>query len=54
MTSLVFDMRNWLAHVYFDINLDVLWNVVTNLLPPLIVQLEDILNSKEDLHHSTD
>ena len=41
-------MRNWLAHVYFDINLDILWNVVTNLLPPLIVQLEDILNSKED------
>jgi len=36
-------MRNWLAHAYFDINLDILWNVVQNLTGPLITQLEAIL-----------
>jgi len=36
-------MRNWLAHAYFDINLDTLWNVVENLIGPLIAQLEAIL-----------
>ncbi len=36
-------MRNWLAHAYFDINLDTLWNVVQNHIVPLIAQLEAIL-----------
>lgn len=36
-------MRNWLAHAYFDINLDILWNVVQDLTGPLIAQLEVIL-----------
>lgn len=36
-------MRNWLAHAYFDINLDILWNVVQNLTGPLIAQLEAVL-----------
>lgn len=36
-------MRNWLAHAYFDINLDILWNVVQRHLSPLINQLEAIL-----------
>ena len=36
-------MRNWLAHAYFDINLDILWNVVQDELGPLIVQLESIV-----------
>ena len=27
-------MRNWLAHAYFDINLDTLWNVVQNHISP--------------------
>ena len=40
-------MRNWLAHAYFDINLDTLWNVVTNLLRPLIAQLEAILATED-------
>lgn len=39
-------MRNWLAHAYFDINLDTLWNVVKNQTGPLIVQLEVILSSE--------
>ena len=41
-------MRNWLAHVFFDINLDIVWNVVVNLLPPLIVRLEQILDEPAD------
>ena len=41
-------MRNWLAHVYFDINLDILWNVTQNLLGPLILQMEEILAAESD------
>lgn len=40
-------MRNWLAHAYFDINLDILWNVVQNLTGPLITQLEAILATED-------
>ena len=36
-------MRNWLAHAYFDINLDILWNVVQDDIGPLIAQLEAII-----------
>lgn len=36
-------MRNWLAHAYFDINLDILWNVAQDQLNPLIVRLEAII-----------
>ena len=40
-------MRNWLAHAYFDINLDTLWNVVQNHIIPLITQLEAILAAEK-------
>ena len=36
-------MRDRLIHGYFDINLDVVWETVTEDLPPLIDQLEGIL-----------
>jgi len=36
-------LRNRLAHAYFDIDLDVLLDVVTTDLPPLIKQVEAIL-----------
>ena len=36
-------MRNRLVHVYFDINLDILWQTVQNDLPPLIAQLEALV-----------
>ena len=32
-------MRNRLAHAYFDIDSDVLWESVNDGLPPLVVQL---------------
>ena len=33
-------MRNRLVHVYFDIDLDRVWDTVTQDLPPLIADLE--------------
>lgn len=35
-------IRDRLIHGYFDINLDVVWETVTEDLPPLIAQLEKI------------
>ncbi|MEO7400480.1 MAG: DUF86 domain-containing protein [Polaromonas sp.] len=35
-------MRNRLAHGYFDINLDVVWDTVQTALPPLLAQLPTI------------
>ena len=39
-------MRNWLAHAYFDINLDILWSVVDSETAPLIDQLEHIVKTE--------
>ena len=36
-------MRNRLVHVYFDINLDILWQTVQEDLPGLITQLEEVV-----------
>ena len=36
-------LRNRLAHAYFDVDLDVLVDIVTKDLPPLIEQLERLL-----------
>jgi len=36
-------MRDRLIHAYFDVNLDVVWQTVTEDLPPLIAQLEKIV-----------
>ena len=40
-------MRNRLIHVYFDIDLDRVWDTVTDDLPPLISALEKIVVSEE-------
>lgn len=39
----VVGMRNRLVHVYFDINLETLWQTVQRDLPPVITALERIL-----------
>lgn len=39
-------MRNRLIHVYFDIDLDRVWDTITDDLPPLIEQLEKIILSE--------
>ena len=36
-------IRDRLIHGYFDVNLDVVWETVTKDLPPLIVQLKNIV-----------
>lgn len=41
----IVSMRNRLIHAYFDINLDILWKTVSEELPPLIVQIEKLLDS---------
>ena len=38
-------MRDRLIHGYFDVNLDVVWETVTQDLPPLIASLEQIVSS---------
>lgn len=37
------DMRNVLVHIYFGVDLDVLWKTIRDDLPPLIPQLRKIL-----------
>jgi len=37
-------MRNHLIHVYFEIDLDILWDTVVNDLPPLVKELEKIIS----------
>jgi len=37
-------MRDRLIHAYFDVNLDVVWETVTDDLPSLIAQLEKIVS----------
>jgi len=38
-------MRNRLIHAYFDVNLNVVWKTVTQEMPALAEQLEEILSS---------
>ena len=42
----IITMRNRLIHAYFDIDLDILWNTVTEDLPLLIHGLEKILSNQ--------
>lgn len=44
-------MRNRLVHVYFDINLELLWKTVSEDLPPLAARLEAILKLNSDTAH---
>lgn len=40
--------RDRLAHAYFDVDLDIIWGIVSNGLPPLILNLEKLINQLED------
>lgn len=37
------DMRNWLVHQYFRVKLSVVWRTIQDDLPPLVSQLEVVL-----------
>jgi uncharacterized protein with HEPN domain len=40
-------MRNRIAHGYFDINLEVVWDTVQTALPSLLLQLPELIKSAE-------
>lgn len=37
------NLRNLLAHRYDQVNSEVIWNIVTSILPSLLVQIEALL-----------
>jgi uncharacterized protein with HEPN domain len=41
-------MRDILSHVYFALDLEVLWNVVQVEVPQLLVSVQEILGSNQD------
>jgi len=43
----VVSLRNRLIHAYDMVDFDILWQIVTKDLPPLIEQLERILKSED-------
>jgi len=43
----IISMRNRLIHAYFDINLDVVWKTITEDLPHLIPDLEQVIPTEE-------
>lgn len=43
---LISDMRNVIAHEYFQVNLRIVWNTAQNNLPPLVTQLQALLNAE--------
>lgn len=45
-------LRNRLIHAYFDVNNQAIWLVIKESLPPLILQLQEILRDWPD-HPST-
>jgi uncharacterized protein with HEPN domain len=45
--SSIVGMRNRLIHAYFDIDLDRVWDTITDDLPPLITELERNLRDAE-------
>ncbi|MEB3830787.1 HepT-like ribonuclease domain-containing protein [Phormidium sp. CCY1219] len=40
--------RDRLTHAYFEVNLDIIWNIITNELPSLIPKLETLLAQTEE------
>lgn len=44
--NLISGTRNQLAHGYIDVDLDIIWSIVTKDLPILIQQLERILEDE--------
>ena len=43
--SRIVGMRNRVVHAYFDVDLNILWDTLTQALPPLRVQLKAGLDS---------
>jgi uncharacterized protein with HEPN domain len=45
-------MRNRLVHVYFDVDLDLVWEVIVRDLPVLVRELQDCLGDLSDSEHA--
>jgi len=43
--------RNRLIHGYFDVDLDIVWAILQDDLPPLIAQLEQVLPARSQPRH---
>jgi uncharacterized protein with HEPN domain len=43
---LIIGTRDRLAHGYIEVNLDIIWQIITGDLPPLIVKLERLLSAE--------
>jgi len=41
------DMRNVMAHEYFQVNQKIVWNTIENNLPQLMLQLEALMEAEE-------
>ena len=41
-------MRDRLSPAYFDVDLDIVWRIVTANLPPLVGNLDDLLAALEE------
>lgn len=44
--SVIIGMRNRLTHAYFSIDLDIVWDTVTNNLAPFVEQLERVIQEE--------
>lgn len=44
-------MRNRIAHGYFEINLDVVWDTVQTALPKLLLQLPTVMDDAGSMLH---
>jgi uncharacterized protein with HEPN domain len=42
----VADMRNVMAHEYFQVNQRIVWNTIQNNLPELMLQLEELMEGE--------
>ena len=47
------NMRNRMAHGYFDINLDIVWDTVQEWLPELLKQLPSVLQDSDQARNET-
>ena len=48
----IIGMRHRLVHAFHDTNLDVLWETVIDDMPPLIAELERMLEAAEEIQES--
>jgi uncharacterized protein with HEPN domain len=50
----VIGMRNFLFHVYFNVDYDILWKTATEAVPALIVELEKLLDAHDEETNKND